>query len=883
MQKRKSYLSLLLASFLLLFTYSFATAQTYEISFANNTVPRCVTADMDIYVTNDQPLGAFEIIFEVGGDFDSYNVTMATLPATMSTFVEMDGNIARVSGFRGDDPADECLPAGTGQVVATISFETSDECEGTITVVAATVDDPFTHGSNFVGCDPIEEIIPTFVAGELTIENAEPEITCPTVEPVHFGDVVIFDVTFDDADLPNECEDLTFTLEGDSPETANIDPDDGHVTWPTSGEDVCWNEFTIRVTDKCLDWAECIVNVCVQNDPPIFADTMIAGWMNDADPPEQIYSTGWVDVASTIYTVLGIKLIGDVEATDLDHGPSEMNFTILSFDGPMTYGDGLEIVHETGEWSWDIADNDMDYAGDFELCIKVSDGAETCDDPMCSPENADTLCFDIHVTGYGIVIENEDGGTETEHKGVIQGTTATVSVLMQNPDLDKVPPYDPIGGYDFLISYDPTALTAIKAEAGELIDTEFEYFTYRLDPLCSGGGCPTGMIQIVAMRESNDGVTNTAPPVTGPGELAKLFFRVTEDLTFSCQFVPIRFYWRDCGDNTLSDESGNILYLGLHVYDFEGTEITDPTEYGYSGPMDECYEVVSVDPFKAPLGAILFQNGGIKIICVDDIDDRGDVNLNGICHEVADAVVLTNYFIYGLSAFTINVAGQTAASDVNADGTPLSVADLVYLIRVIVGDALPIAKMVPGDPITVAYNGDVVDLRGTTDVGGLRLVFDGEVIPSLADQASHMQIKYAHVDGRTNVLLYSMDHQGYLTAGTALNIEGQANLIDVEASDYFGAMLEVNSLNVPTDFALHQNYPNPFNPETKIELALPIASDWSIAIYNVSGQKVKEFSGTSEAGVVQVIWDATETASGIYFYKAVAGNFTDTKKMVLLK
>ena len=62
---------------------------------------------------------------------------------------------------------------------------------------------------------------------------------------------------------------------------------------------------------------------------------------------------------------------------------------------------------------------------------------------------------------------------------------------------------------------------------------------------------------------------------------------------------------------------------------------------------------------------------------------------------IADAVTLANYFIYGLSAFSINIEGQIAASDVNADGIPLSVADLVYLIRVITGDALPIEKETP--------------------------------------------------------------------------------------------------------------------------------------------------------------------------------------------
>jgi len=57
---------------------------------------------------------------------------------------------------------------------------------------------------------------------------------------------------------------------------------------------------------------------------------------------------------------------------------------------------------------------------------------------------------------------------------------------------------------------------------------------------------------------------------------------------------------------------------------------------------------------------------------------------------------------------------------------------------------------------------------------------------------------------------------------------------------------------------------------------------YSLAIYNVSGQKVGEFTGTAE-GAVTVTWDATEVASGLYFYKLTAGTLTSTKKMVLLK
>jgi len=75
---------------------------------------------------------------------------------------------------------------------------------------------------------------------------------------------------------------------------------------------------------------------------------------------------------------------------------------------------------------------------------------------------------------------------------------------------------------------------------------------------------------------------------------------------------------------------------------------------------------------------------------------------------------------------------------------------------------------------------------------------------------------------------------------------------------------------------------------TTISMRLPAAAEWSLTIYNVAGQVVREFSGYSEAGTVDVTWDATDeggsrVASGIYLYKATAGQFSVTRKMVLMK
>lgn len=98
-----------------------------------------------------------------------------------------------------------------------------------------------------------------------------------------------------------------------------------------------------------------------------------------------------------------------------------------------------------------------------------------------------------------------------------------------------------------------------------------------------------------------------------------------------------------------------------------------------------------------------------------------------------------------------------------------------------------------------------------------------------------------------------------------------------------------NGLTAPLDFALHQNYPNPFNPTTTIRYDLKERSKVALTIYNALGQEVRTLvSDTQNAGRYQVQWDGRDNAggkvaSGIYFYRMRAGEFTQFHKMVLLK
>ncbi len=88
----------------------------------------------------------------------------------------------------------------------------------------------------------------------------------------------------------------------------------------------------------------------------------------------------------------------------------------------------------------------------------------------------------------------------------------------------------------------------------------------------------------------------------------------------------------------------------------------------------------------------------------------------------------------------------------------------------------------------------------------------------------------------------------------------------------------------PLSFSLEQNYPNPFNPSTTISYSLPTSSNVRIEIFNVLGKKVATLvNGYEYAGNHKVDWNAGRFASGIYFYKLSANNFSQVKKMILLK
>jgi hypothetical protein len=99
-------------------------------------------------------------------------------------------------------------------------------------------------------------------------------------------------------------------------------------------------------------------------------------------------------------------------------------------------------------------------------------------------------------------------------------------------------------------------------------------------------------------------------------------------------------------------------------------------------------------------------------------------------------------------------------------------------------------------------------------------------------------------------------------------------------------VLNINNLSseIPTEYILSQNYPNPFNPVTNINFSVPKSGIVKLTVYDAAGiEAAMLFNCRLSAGTYNYDFDASQLASGIYFYKLEANDFTQTKKMVLIK
>ncbi|MBU1799846.1 MAG: T9SS type A sorting domain-containing protein, partial [Bacteroidetes bacterium] len=99
-----------------------------------------------------------------------------------------------------------------------------------------------------------------------------------------------------------------------------------------------------------------------------------------------------------------------------------------------------------------------------------------------------------------------------------------------------------------------------------------------------------------------------------------------------------------------------------------------------------------------------------------------------------------------------------------------------------------------------------------------------------------------------------------------------------------------NGLDIPTEFSLSQNYPNPFNPSTIIKYSIPRSAEYhsvqhtTLKVFDILGREVATLVNKQQnAGNYEVIFNASNLSSGVYFYRLKSRNFVETKKLILLR
>ncbi|MFQ5606450.1 MAG: hypothetical protein ACE5GA_00780 [Candidatus Zixiibacteriota bacterium] len=165
-----------------------------------------------------------------------------------------------------------------------------------------------------------------------------------------------------------------------------------------------------------------------------------------------------------------------------------------------------------------------------------------------------------------------------------------------------------ISGFDFTFAYDISGFEIVDALPGSFLDScNWEYFIVRRDPRCDGP-CPGGLVKVIALAEfqkrDRPGVCNAPSP---GASLIKLVARSSGEAS-ALPSASLRFFWVDCGDNTISSVSGHELFLGKSVIESDSVSLPLAAEKefpSYRGPISDCLRKRTVNP---PQSKIIFAN-----------------------------------------------------------------------------------------------------------------------------------------------------------------------------------------------------------------------------------------------------------------------------------
>lgn len=437
----------------------------------------------------------------------------------------------------------------------------------------------------------------------------------------------------------------------------------------------------------------------------------------------------------------------------------------------------------------------------------------------------------------------------------------------------------------------------IEVEAGDLLAFCFD------DSLDAAGNTVERCDQKNALGGIDGYVQSTI--VVQPGDTARVKL-IDADLTADSQSVLVE-----------NLRSGELESLVLHVFS-PGSSVYYGrlfTSLAPSPGLDSTLSILDCDTLRVTYFDQLTALGSQASIgdSTFGVDLFGDANDNGASNAFDAALTLLHVLNPSLvlwDSLSVNVDDQAPIGDI----TPYD-ASLILQKRVGLIDRFPIQEPTSANhpqPETSLQPGPkpapderLISLRAGEGylsvwaderdgiVSGEVLIegIDGEVKMG-EELGTFLSASRAQAEGLRIVFAGAEAVRG---SGELLRVYGagsaEARLIGAEFNDgWMIARLELAPLgSVPTVFALHANAPNPFNPETHIRFDLPRETAVQLHVFDVLGQRVRTLVAESmPAGAHQVLWNGrdnrgVQVSSGVYFYRLQAGDFLQSRRMLLLK
>lgn len=343
--------------------------------------------------------------------------------------------------------------------------------------------------------------------------------------------------------------------------------------------------------------------------------------------------------------------------------------------------------------------------------------------------------------------------------------------------------------FQLTIEYDETVFTLDTIAPGRLLtNCGWEIFNYHPGATLCYGDCQPGLVTVTALRSLNlnlDPACNLGMSGTGP--IAVLTFTVIDNVDYTCKSFPVRFYWDSCADNAFSNAYGNAFYADTvfwgsganHFYPVPETLHTSHGRPGLCGADN-----------NFSWRAINYREGAIITSCGDPFIDEGDINLNGLAFEVADADLFAEFFIHGLTVFSAVPSQrqqQVGSSDVNLNGITLEYRDLVYMLRAIAGDVMPFNDIFPADTMTAVFthnrSSKSIRVDSRAPLAGAYLTFAGEITPTFLPTApGNVYQSWSYENGVTRILLAGSEPD-QAPAENWFTYEGEGSLLTAETTD----------------------------------------------------------------------------------------------------